>query len=257
MQINLNADMGESFGLYRMGDDASLLDIVDSANVACGFHAGDPVVMRRTVTLARDKGVSIGAHPSYPDLQGFGRRPMVMPADELTAFIVYQIAALDGVARVAGHRLTHVKPHGALSNAACADAALAEVVAGAVASYDRALILLAPALSELAAAGAGAGLPVALEVFADRAYTHAGTLVPRAQPGAMIEGAEAALAHVTRMLDAGGLVTQGGAVLTTPIHSICVHGDGAHAVAAARAVRDGLAARGATPTPLDRMPLPG
>lgn len=253
MQINLNADMGESFGMYRMGDDAALLSIVDSANVACGFHAGDPVVMRRTVELAKAEGVSIGAHPSFPDLQGFGRRYMKMPPAELEAAVLYQMAALDGVARVGGHRMTHVKPHGALNNAAAEDADLAAVIARAVKAFDRDLILLAPALSELEAAGRAAGLRVAIEVFADRAYTDAGNLVPRGQPGAMVEGAEASLAHVAAMLDAGGLVAQSGKVLSTPIHSICVHGDGAHAVAAARAVREGLIARGAEPTPLDRL----
>lgn len=253
MQINLNADMGESFGMYRMGDDAALLSIVDSANVACGFHAGDPVVMRRTVELAKTEGVSIGAHPSFPDLQGFGRRYMKMPPAELEAALIYQMAALAGVARVGGHAMTHVKPHGALNNAAAEDADLATVIARAVKAFDRDLILLAPALSELEAAGRAAGLRVAIEVFADRAYTDAGSLVPRGQPGAMVEGAEASLAHVAAMLDAGGLVSQSGKVLPTPIHSICVHGDGAHAVAAARAVREGLIGRGATPTPLDRL----
>lgn len=257
MQINLNADMGESFGMYRMGDDEALLGIVGSANVACGFHAGDPVVMRRTVEVARDNGVSVGAHPSYPDLQGFGRRYMAMPPAELEAALVYQMAALDGVARVAGHAMTHVKPHGALNNAAAVDATLAETVARAVKSFDRDLILLAPALSELEVAGRKAGLPVAIEVFADRAYTEEGSLVPRGQPGAMVEGAEASLEHVARMLDAGGLVSLAGTVLPTAIHSICVHGDGPHAVAAARAVRDGLIAKGATPTPIDRLTLTG
>jgi UPF0271 protein len=253
MRVNLNADMGESFGMYRMGDDESLLSVVGSANVACGFHGGDPMVMRRTVTLARDRGVSIGAHPSYPDLVGFGRRFMAMAPAELEATLLYQMAALDGMAQAEGHAMTHVKPHGALNNAACEDTALAACIARTVAHYRRDLILLAPALSELEKAGHAAGLPVAVEVFADRAYTEAGTLVPRSQPGAMVEGAEAALAHVTAMLDAGGLVTRGGAVLPTPIHSICVHGDGPHAVAAARALKTGLEERGATLAPLDQL----
>ncbi|MCF8479880.1 MAG: 5-oxoprolinase subunit PxpA [Rhodospirillum sp.] len=253
MRVNLNADMGESFGMYRMGDDDGLLSIVGSANVACGFHGGDPMVMRRTIALARENGVSIGAHPSFPDLVGFGRRFMAMAPKDLEATLLYQLAALEGMARVEEHAMTHVKPHGALNNAACEDADLAGVIARSVALFDKELILLAPALSELEKAGRAAGLKVGIEVFADRAYTESGSLVPRSQPDAMVEGGEASLAHVTAMLDAGGLVTRAGKVLPTEIHSICVHGDGVHAVAAARALRNGLKARGATLAPLDRI----
>ncbi|WP_413206631.1 LamB/YcsF family protein [Rhodospirillum sp. A1_3_36] len=253
MQVNLNADMGESFGMYCMGDDEALLSIVGTANVACGFHGGDPTVMRGTIALARDNGVSIGAHPSFPDLAGFGRRFMAMAPKDLEAALLYQLAALEGVARVEDHAMTHVKPHGALNNAACEDAELAGLIARTVALFGKDLILLAPALSELEKAGREAGLRVGIEVFADRAYTETGSLVPRSQPGAMVEGAEASLSHVTAMLDAGGLVTRDGKVLPTEIHSVCVHGDGAHAVAAARALRNGLKARGATLAPLDRI----
>ncbi|WP_434515883.1 LamB/YcsF family protein [Dechloromonas sp. ARDL1] len=239
-KINLNADLGESFGAWSMGSDSALLDVVGSANVACGFHGGDPLVMRQTVRAARERGVSIGAHPSFPDLQGFGRRRMDIPADELAAMLIYQIGALQTMAAVEGHALSHVKPHGALNNMACADARLADVVAAAVAAVDRDLILLAPAHSQLALAGIRAGLAVGLEVFADRAYQDDGQLVPRSQPGAMIHGAEASLQHVLRMLDAGGLVTRTGNVLKTDIHSICVHGDGPDAVASACALAAGL-----------------
>lgn len=238
--INLNADLGESFGAWSMGSDETLLDIVNSANIACGFHAGDPLVMRRTVRAAGERGVGIGAHPGFPDLQGFGRRRMEIAPDELEALLIYQIGALQALAVAEGLRLAHVKPHGALSNMACADAALAEVVARAVRAVSRELILLAPACSQLALAGEKAGLPVALEIFADRAYQDDGQLVPRSQPGALIHGAEAALAQVLAMLDAGALISLDGVRLPTRIASICVHGDGAEAVATAQALRAGL-----------------
>ena len=170
MDLNLNADLGESYGAWTMGDDAALLPLVDSASIACGFHAGDPLVMRRTLRDALAAGCSIGAHPAYPDLQGFGRRPMHLPADELEAALLYQLSALAGMARCAGGRMSHVKPHGALSNQACADALLAETVVRAIRDFDANLILLAPALSELAAAGMRAGLAVALLIAALAAF---------------------------------------------------------------------------------------
>jgi 5-oxoprolinase (ATP-hydrolysing) subunit A len=225
MKINLNADLGESFGAWTMGNDAALLRTVCSANIACGFHAGDPLVMRRTVRDALAAGTGLGAHPAYPDLQGFGRRPMTMAPAELEAAVIYQVGALAGMAAAEGGRLSHVKPHGALNNQACEDAALADTVARAVHAVDRSLILLAPALSELFAAGERAGLQVAAEVFADRAYTDAGTLVPRSQPGAVLHAPDAVVANVLRMLDAGGIVSRSGKRLPTAMHSICVHGD--------------------------------
>jgi UPF0271 protein len=252
-RINLNADLGESFGAWEMGSDAELLLIVGTANVACGFHAGDPLVMRRTVRQALAAGVSIGAHPSFPDLQGFGRRVMQLPAAELEAMLIYQIGALAGIAVAEGGCLTHVKPHGALNNLACVDAAIAAGVVAAIKSFDRTLILLAPARSELALAGAATGLRVALEVFADRAYTDAGQLVPRSQPSAVLHAADACVAHVRRMLDAGGIVSVGGRLIPTPFHSICVHGDGAQAVAAATAIRAALLAAGISLQPLPEV----
>jgi UPF0271 protein len=245
MKINLNADLGESFGAWTMGDDAALLGVVGAANIACGFHAGDPLVMRRTVRTALAAGVGLGAHPAYPDLQGFGRRPMAMTPDELEAALVYQIGALAGIAAAEGGRLVHVKPHGALNNQACEDAALADTVARALRAFDRELVLLAPACSQLLAAGERAGLRVAAEIFADRAYTDAGTLVPRGRPGAVLHDGDAIVAHVTRMLDAGGIVSQSGRVLPTAMHSLCVHGDTPGAVAHARGLRAGLEAAGA------------
>jgi UPF0271 protein len=244
MQINLNADLGESFGAYRMGDDAALMAIIGSANVACGFHGGDPSVMASTVRLARTAGVSIGAHPSFPDLQGFGRRVMQLGAAELGAVVQYQVGALMGLAQAQGVRVSHVKPHGAMNNMACEDAAMATTIARAVHAMDPTLILLAPALSQLALAGRAVGLAVADEVFADRAYADDGTLLPRSQPGAVLHSTEACVAHVLRMVAQGGIVTASGCLLATPFHSVCVHGDNAHAVATAAAVRDSLQAAG-------------
>jgi UPF0271 protein len=244
MDINLNADLGEAFGAWRMGDDASLLRIVGSANVACGFHAGDPLVMSDTVRLAREAGVSLGAHPSFADLQGFGRRPMHLSARELESIVVYQVGALMGIAQAQGARVTHVKPHGAMNNMACEDDTMAATIAAAVKALDDRLILLAPALSALSRAARAAGLRVADEIFADRAYTDAGMLAPRSQPGAVLHDSAAAVAHVVRMVERGGIVAASGKLLPCSFHSVCVHGDNAQAVATARAVREALGAAG-------------
>ncbi|MCX7176730.1 MAG: 5-oxoprolinase subunit PxpA [Proteobacteria bacterium] len=239
-RINLNADLGESFGAWKMGDDEALLDVIASANIACGFHAGDPAVMRQTLRMAHARGVSVGAHPSYPDLQGFGRRPMTMAPAELEAAIIYQIGALAGLASAEATAVTHVKPHGALNNSACADIDVARTVCRAIKAVDRQLILLAPALSKLVEAGREAGLRVVEEVFADRAYLDDGQLVPRSRPDAMIHGATASLAHVRRMLEDQAITSVSGKRLPARVESICVHGDGAEAVAIARQLRQGL-----------------
>ena len=244
--LNLNADLGESFGPWKMGSDDAMLGIVNSANVACGYHAGDPSVMLKTVALARDNGVSVGAHPGFPDLQGFGRRRMDIPLDELEAMLIYQIGALDACARAQGLRVTHVKPHGALSNIACAERKVADAVARAVKRLDPALILLAPAASQMILAGREQGLPIVEEVFADRAYLDDGNLVPRSQPGAMVHGAEASLAHVMRMVEEKALISITGKRIPVNPQSICVHGDNAEAVATARALREGLEKAGYT-----------
>jgi UPF0271 protein len=244
--LNLNADLGESFGPWTMGSDGAMLGIVNSANVACGYHAGDPSVMLKTVGLARDNGVSVGAHPGYPDLQGFGRRRMDIPGDELEAMLIYQIGALDACAKAQGLRVTHVKPHGALSNIACADRKVADAIARAVKRLDPTLILLAPAASQMVLAGREQGLPIVEEVFADRAYLDDGNLVPRSQPGAMIHGAEASLVHVMRMVEEQALVSISGKRIPVKPQSICVHGDNAEAVATARALREGLEKAGHT-----------
>ena len=242
--INLNADLGEGFGPWQMGDDAAMLDTVASANIACGGHAGDPNTMRRTVRLAKQRGVSIGAHPSYPDLQGFGRRAMAMSPEELESQVAFQIGALAGIAALEATRVTHVKPHGALNNLACVDRAVADTICRAMCAADRTLILLAPAASQLVIAGRAAGLAVVEEIFADRAYLPDGQLVPRSRPDAMIHGPAACLAHVLAMLDAGALIATDGTRIPTPIGSICVHGDSPDAVAVARHLRDQLGIRG-------------
>ena len=238
--LNLNADLGESFGPWPMGSDAAMLAIVNSANVACGFHAGDPLVMCNTAALAGKNGVSIGAHPGYPDLQGFGRRRMDIPLPELEAMLTYQIGALEACARAQGQRVTHVKPHGALSNIACAERKIADAIARAVQRLDPTMVLLAPAASQLIAAGRELGLPVVEEIFADRAYLDDGNLVPRSHPGAMIHGAQNSLQHVMRMVEESALISINGKRLPVNPQSICVHGDNADAVATAQAIRDGL-----------------
>jgi len=253
MKINLNADMGEGFGAYRIGHDQLLLKVVTSANVASGFHAGDPWVMTETLAMARQMGVSVGAHPSFPDLQGFGRRVMHIQPRELKAMILYQIGALEGIARAEGLKVSHTKPHGALNNMACEDADVAQAIAEAGRDYDRDMILLAPALSELAKAGCAAGLPVALEVFADRAYTDSGHLLPRSHAGAVFDKPEDCVTNVTRMVEQGGIVSINGTCLPTQFHSICVHGDNQQAADSAAQVRQRLEELGCTIATLTDM----
>lgn len=251
--INLNADLGESFGPWVMGDDDALLDVVASANLACGFHAGDPDVMRRTVRACVAKGVSIGAHPGYHDLQGFGRRALKLSHAEIENLVAYQVGALAAIAALEGGSVTHVKPHGALNNQACADAGIAAAICRAVRSIDPGLILLAPAASALLTAGQETGLKVVEEIFADRAYQDDGQLAPRGTPGAMVHGAENCAAHVQAMLDAGALIALSGKRIPTAIGSICVHGDGAAAVTVARYLREALKAGGWQVAPLPAL----
>lgn len=251
--INLNADLGESFGPWVMGDDDALLDVVTSANLACGFHAGDPDVMRRTVRACMAKGVSIGAHPGYHDLQGFGRRALKLSHAEIENLVAYQVGALAGVAALEGGQVTHVKPHGALNNQACADAGIAAAICRAVRGVDSSLILLAPAASALLTAGREAGLKVVEEIFADRAYQDDGQLAPRGTPGAMVHGAENCAAHVEAMLAAGALIALSGKRIPTAIGSVCVHGDGAEAVAVARHLRRALEVGGWQTVPLPAL----
>lgn len=250
MHIDLNCDMGESFGRYTLGDDAAMLDVVTSANVACGLHAGDPPVMRRTVGWAVEKGVAIGAHPGYPDLQGFGRRQMSISPDELEAMILYQLGALAGFVSAAGGTLAHVKPHGALYNAAARDAGLAASIVRAVAALDVNLIVVTLPDSALAQAARAAGLRVAHEGFADRAYRTDGSLVPRSEPGAVIHDPVLATARAVRMVTRGEVEAITGEVIPLHIDTLCVHGDTPGAVEIAASLRSALEAAGVTVAPL-------
>jgi UPF0271 protein len=253
--IDLNADLGEGFGAYRCSDDAAMLGLVTSANVACGFHAGDPEIMAETFALARARGVAVGAHPGFPDLAGFGRRPMPFGPAEIERQVAYQIGAAQALAAWAGHRLTYVKAHGALANRAAAERDVADAIARAVRAVDPGLGLLAIARTEQVAAGEAAGLRVHAEIFADRGYTEAGQLIPRDRPGALIADAEAAADRVLAMVQAGGILTAQGTLLPTRIDSVCVHGDSAHAVAMARAVRARLEEAGITLRGLAQNPV--
>ncbi|MEV0145932.1 5-oxoprolinase subunit PxpA [Nonomuraea sp. NPDC050733] len=240
MVIDLNADLGEGFGIWRLGDDLALLDVVTSANVACGFHAGDPVTIRRTCAAAVDRGVSIGAQVSYRDLAHFGRREMDVEPEELCAEVLYQLAAVDGVARAMGGRVSYVKPHGALYNRIVRDEVQATAVVDAVADYDPSLPLLTLPGSAVHAVAAAAGVSTVTEAFADRAYTPAGALVPRREPGAVVHDVEAVTARAVRMAVEGSVTAVDGSAVPVPARSICVHGDTPDAVRLARAVRDGL-----------------
>ena len=238
MDIDLNADLGEGFGPWRMGEDEALLDIVSSANVACGFHAGDPVIMDRTVRMALARGVDVGAHVGFPDLLGFGRRPMQIEPKELAAYVLYQLSALDGMARTAGHRMTHMSFHGALGNMAAADAALAEPLVRAVADFNPALIVSSSASRAIEDAAARAGLRVRTTFLADRACGDDGLLVPRKLPDAVIHDRGAVLARVRQLLEQGTVTSYSGREIPMRVHSILLHGDTPGAVELARAVRE-------------------
>jgi 5-oxoprolinase (ATP-hydrolysing) subunit A len=243
-RIDLNADLGEGFGRYRLPHEAALLDLVTSANVACGFHAGDPVVMRETVAAAASRGVAVGAHPGYPDLAGFGRRDLAATPDEITAFVLYQIGALAAVCRAAGTRLHHVKPHGALYNRAARERAAAAAIVEAVRMADPSLTLLGLAGSALTAAARDAALPVANEAFIDRNYEPDGTLTPRSEPDALLDDPAQCADRAARMVLDGMVTARDGSVLEIAPDSLCVHGDGAAALAVLTAVRDRLLASG-------------
>lgn len=242
--IDLNSDLGEGFGAYTCGDDAAMLDIVTSANVACGFHAGDPDIMARTFRLAKDRSVAIGAHPGFRDLEGFGRRRIALNSGEIERMVAYQIGAAQALAVYAGHRIAYVKAHGALANWAEVDESVANAVARAVRAVDARLALLCIAASAQVRAAEGQGLRAVAEVFADRGYTSEGRLIPRGEPGAMIVDADAAAGRLMRMIEARALIAQDGTRIPTPIDSVCVHGDSPRAVAMARRIRVRLEAAG-------------
>lgn len=242
--IDLNCDLGESFGAWSMGNDAALLDVVTSANIACGFHAGDPGTIRHTVLRAIARGVAVGAHPSLPDLQGFGRRRMDVSPDEVYDLVLYQIGAVAAFARAGRGRLHHVKPHGALYHMAASDPAIAKAVATAARDFDPDLVLYGLAGGAQAAAGEALGLAVAAEVFADRAYAADGNLVPRGRPGATIEAEARAVDQALDLVRDRRVLSLDGVWVPVVADTICVHGDNPSAVALARALRTALEREG-------------
>ncbi len=242
--IDLNCDLGESFGAYKIGMDQEVLPYITSANIACGFHAGDPVVMERTVALCREYKVKAGAHPGFPDLEGFGRRNMSLTPEEVKACVLYQTGALKAFCDGAGIKLCHVKPHGALYNMAAKDYRLAKAICQAVQVVDDGLVLLALSGSEMIRAAWELGIPYASEVFADRAYQSDGTLVPRSQKGAVIEDEDLAVSRVIRMVQEGIVETIDGLDIPIQADSVCVHGDGAKALAFVKKIRESLDAAG-------------
>jgi UPF0271 protein len=247
--IDLNADLGEGFGVWRLGDDEALLGVVTSANVACGFHAGDPSTMRRVCAAAVAAGVAIGAQVSYRDLAGFGRRFIEVAPAELTDDVLYQLAALDGIARAEGGRVTYVKPHGALYNAAVHHEGQARAVVAAVAAYDNGLPVLGLPGSSLLRRAEAAGLRPVTEGFADRGYTPEGTLVPRREPGALVTDPAAVAERAVRMAVDGVVTAVDGTTVDLDVASVCVHGDTPGAVDLARAVRSALEEAGLRPAP--------
>jgi UPF0271 protein len=250
--LDINCDLGEGFGPYRMGDDAALMRVISSANVACGFHAGDPLIMVETVARAQTHGVDIGAHVGFPDLQGFGRRVMHLDSAELRALTWYQLGALAGVAQATGQRLRHVTFHGALGNMCFADGALADTVMQAVHAFDRTLTVIAPPMTEMERAAEQAGLPVARVVFADRAYDDRGLLVSRKLPGAVIKEPVAVTQRVLQMVEDQAITSQSGKRMAVAIDSVLVHGDTPGAVSLATELRDRLERAGVQIRPLSQ-----
>ena len=245
-EIDFNSDLGEGFSIYRAGDDAAILPHLTSANIACGFHAGDSRSMRSTVALAAQLGVAIGAHPGFDDLQGFGRRMMTLSEDEVYELIVYQVGALLGFTKAAKVELRHVKPHGALYNFAAVHRPTADAICRAVKDIDPSLILFGLSGSSLVTAAQACGLTVAQEVFADRSYQEDGTLTPRSQPGAMIENLHEAIDQVMNMLHLGEVRTTQGTWVPVTAHTLCLHGDQHGAAAFASAIRQALLKEGIT-----------
>ena len=244
LSVDLNCDMGESFGAWQMGNDAALMDYVSSVNVACGFHAGDASVIRKTIEPAFEQNVAVGAHPSFPDLQGFGRRAMKMSPGEIFDIVLYQVAALKGMCEALGGKLHHVKPHGALYNHAAADKISSEAIAKAVRAIDDNLIFYGLANSFLISEAERIGLKTANEVFADRTYQPDGILTPRSQPNALIETVEKSCGQVLEMITAQTVTATSGEKISIKADTICIHGDGAHALEFARAINRTLGEKG-------------
>jgi UPF0271 protein len=253
MMIDLNADMAEGYGEWRIGDDDAMMGLVSSANIACGFHAGDPAIMDRTVRRALAGGVEIGAHVGFPDLQGFGRRAMNIEPATLAAMVIYQLGALSGIARAAGHAMTHMSFHGALGNMVAADAVMAEQLVAAVASFDPDLIIISSTSHAIETAAACCGLPVVTTFLADRAYDDDGLLVPRKVAGAVIHDEAAVLERVRRILTQGSVVTHSGKSLPMRPASILLHSDTAGALALAGMIRREILANGCEIVPAARQ----
>ncbi len=251
--IDLNSDLGESFGAYKIGKDNEVIPLISSANVACGFHAGDPNVMSKTVALCKNNGIAIGAHPGFQDLQGFGRRNMNVSPDEVKAMIIYQVGALDAFCKAAGAKLSHVKPHGALYNMAAKDERLARAICEGVYEFDSSLILLGLSGSLMLREAEKIGLRCAAEVFADRAYEDDGTLVARTKPGAMITDEDKAVERVIKMIKEHKVETISGKTIELCPHSVCVHGDSEKAVVFTQKIRDSLNAEGIEIKPLEQL----
>ncbi|MBL8353942.1 MULTISPECIES: LamB/YcsF family protein [Delftia] len=255
LSVNLNADMGEGFGAYDIGNDDGILKIIRSANIACGFHAGDPLTMRRVVENAKAQGVSIGAHTGFNDLWGFGRRRIDMRADDLENLIAYQIGALQAMASFCGEKVTHVKPHGALNNMAAENADYAMAIGRAIKAVDRDLIYVALSGSEMEKAAQQLDLPLAREGFCDRLYEDDGNLTSRKVPGSVIKDAAQATRQVVHMVTEGEIISRNGKRIKRRIDSLCVHGDEPTALALSAAVRAGLEAAGVKIVPLTEMAL--
>jgi len=250
MTIDLNCDLGESYGAYTIGNDEGLLQVATSANIACGFHAGDPHIMRQTVKRALHYNVVIGAHPGFPDLNGFGRRSMALSPEEVYDIVLYQVGALQAFVHAEGGRLSHVKPHGALYNMAAREMTLAAAIAGAIAALDPSLVLYGLSGSRLIEAGGAAGLKTASEVFADRTYQQDGSLTPRGNRNALITDENAALRQALEMVKYGSVRTVQGNRIQIQADTLCIHGDGAHALAFAKRIRQAFEQEGITASPL-------
>ena len=252
-RIDLNSDLGESFGNYKIGCDELVIPLISSANVACGYHASDPVVMRQTIHMAAESGIGIGAHPGFPDLMGFGRRNIAVTPSEAKDYTTYQLGALSAFCRAQGVALQHVKPHGAMYNMAGKDYALAKAICEAIREFDDNLIVMALSGGELLHAAKDMGLRAASEVFADRAYEEDGSLVNRKKPGAMITDEDEAIARVVRMIREKKVTAITGKDIPIEADSVCVHGDGPKALAFVTKIRETLAAEGISICPLSEI----
>lgn len=251
--VDLNSDLGESFGAYKIGMDEEIVPLVSSANVACGFHAGDPATMARTAELCKNNSTAIGAHPGFKDLEGFGRRNMnVSPAD-VKNMIIYQVGALDGFCRTKGIKMQHVKPHGALYNMAAKDPALAKAICEGIYEYDKSLVLLGLAGSEMINQAKAMGLPYAAEVFADRAYEDDGTLVARTKPGAMIKDEDEAVKRVIKMIKTHTVESISGKTIEICPDSVCVHGDSEKALLFVKKIKAAMEAEGIEIKPVSKV----